>query len=81
MPKERDVTRDLARFSGLGVQFAATVGVFAFAGHWLDGRVGSSPAFLIVGVFVGFGLGLYSLIQKVPAATPRKGPPSPDKKT
>ena len=78
MPKESgDAARDLYRFSGLGLQFAATVGVFALAGRWLDGRVGTSPWLLIGGVFAGFALGLYSMTKKLPAFSRKKTrPPS-----
>jgi len=57
---------DLFRLSGLGLQFAVTVGVFALGGRWLDTRFGASPWCLLAGVFLGFGLGLYSMIQKLP---------------
>ena len=60
--------RDLTRYSGLGVQFAATVGLFAFVGNWLDGHWNSGPWLLITGVFLGFGLGLYSMIEKLPSS-------------
>ena len=56
---------DLYRNAGVGVQFAATIGVFAWGGSWLDGRLQTRPWFLIVGVFVGFGSGLASLIYKL----------------
>jgi len=71
-------TRDLARYSGLGLAFAATLGLFALAGRWLDGWAGTSPWFLIGGVFLGFALGLRSLVHKVPPASarPRTKPPS-----
>lgn len=68
MPKKQEgALSDLTRYSGLGLQFAATIGVFALAGRWLDGRLGSSPWMLIGGVFLGFGLGLYSMITKMAA--------------
>jgi F0F1-type ATP synthase assembly protein I len=60
---------ELYRYSGLGFQFAAVVGVFALGGHWLDGRLGSRPWLLILGVFTGFALGLYSLLSKLPGGT------------
>ena len=60
---------DLYRYSGLGFQFAAAVGLFALGGRWLDGKLGSSPWFLLAGVFTGFGLGLYSLLSKLPGGT------------
>ena len=59
------VANDLFRFAGLGTQFAATLGVFGALGWWLDTKLGSSPWLLLVGVFSGFGLGLYSMIQKL----------------
>ena len=66
---KRGASGDLFRYSGLGLQFAATVVVFAFAGRWLDGRIGTSPLALLVGVFLGFGLGLYSMVKKLPSAS------------
>jgi len=68
MPNERQgATSDLVRYGGMGLQFAVTVGVFALAGQWLDQRLGTSPGCLLAGVFLGFGLGLYSMVKKLPA--------------
>lgn len=80
-PRDRGgATGDLARYSGLGLAFGATVGLFALAGHWLDGRWSTSPLLLIGGVFLGFALGLRSLIHKVPSASakPRRKPSPPN---
>lgn len=78
MPDERPegtrATTDLYRYSGLGLQFAATVGLFAWLGHWLDRRWSASPWCLLAGVLLGFALGLYSMLQKLPTS-PRKRPP------
>lgn len=60
--------RDIGRYSGLGFQFAATLGVFAFGGYWLDQRLGTLPLFLIVGVLLGFAGGFLSLVRRVPPA-------------
>jgi F0F1-type ATP synthase assembly protein I len=82
-PERQGALGDLARYSGLGLQFAATVGVFALLGHWLDGRLGSKPGCLLAGVFLGFGLGLYSMTKKLPSssrsarARAKDGPPPP----
>lgn len=81
--KRQGAIGDLARYSGLGLQFAATVGIFALLGHWLDGRLGASPGCLLAGVFLGFGLGLYSMVKKFPSssrsakARARDGSPPP----
>lgn len=66
---------ELYRFSALGLQFAATILAFAAVGWWLDRKLGTQPWLLIVGVFLGFGLGLYSMILKVPKARPPSRPP------
>lgn len=64
MSTERRAQGDLSRYAGVGVHFAATIGVFAFGGYWLDRKLGTDPWLLIAGVFVGFALGLTSLIYK-----------------
>lgn len=56
---------DLARFGGMGLQFGATLCVFAFIGYWLDRWLGTLPIFLIVGVFVGFFGGTLSMVKRV----------------
>ena len=63
------VGADYARYAGLGIQFSVTISLFALGGWWLDERLGSRPWFLILGVFLGFGGGLVSLVKKVPATT------------
>jgi F0F1-type ATP synthase assembly protein I len=60
-----------AEFAGLGLQFAFAILVFAAAGVWLDGRLGSSPWFTIIGVFAGAAGGFYSMYRKVMAAQRR----------
>jgi hypothetical protein len=67
---------ELYRYSGLGLQFAAAVAVFTLAGRWLDARLGSSPWLLLVGVFLGLGLGLYSLLKKLPTTSARPRDPA-----
>jgi hypothetical protein len=59
------------RYSHLGLQFALTVGIFTYAGIWADGRFGTSPLFVLLGVGVGFGMGFYHLYRGV--YPPRRG--------
>jgi len=77
MTREREELGELYRYSGLGLTFAATLGVFALLGHGLDRWIGTGPWGLIVGVFAGFGLGLYSMTKKLPARRPPRGPRDP----
>jgi ATP synthase protein I len=62
-----------AEFAGIGVQFAAVILAFVFAGVWLDKRLGSSPWFVISFVFIGAAAGFYSIYRKVMSAQRRGG--------
>lgn len=46
---------------GVGLQFAASILLFLFLGSWLDGKLGTSPWLLLLGVLVGSSAGFYSL--------------------
>ena len=55
---------DYVRYSGIGGQFAATMGFFAYIGYRIDlwlGLLTVFPVFLIAGVFLGMALGIYRL--------------------
>jgi F0F1-type ATP synthase assembly protein I len=56
---------EAGRYAGLGLQFALTIGLFAFAGYWLDGRLGSSPLLLLVGIFLGATAGFVYLVKTI----------------
>ena len=60
-----------AEFAGIGVQFALTILVFAFAGLWLDDHLHTSPWLLLVCVFTGAAGGFYSMYRRVMAAQRR----------
>lgn len=55
-----------ASFAGIGVQFAAPILIFVFAGQWLDRRFGSEW-FTVIGVFTGAGLGMLSMYRRMMA--------------
>lgn|GEM_PF-1359500 len=44
------------QYASVGLQFAIGIMVFTFAGSWLDGRLGTGPWLLLLGVALGFGL-------------------------
>lgn len=54
-----------SEFAGVGIQFAATIVVFAFAGIWLDKRLGTSPWFVLILVLGGAGLGFWSMVRRL----------------
>jgi F0F1-type ATP synthase assembly protein I len=53
-----------SEFAGIGVQFAVTIVLFAFAGIWLDRRLGSSPWFVLLMVLGGGALGFWSMVRR-----------------
>lgn len=50
---------------GVGLQFAASILLFLFLGMWLDGKLGTAPWLLIVGVFVGGSAGFWSMYRRL----------------
>jgi F0F1-type ATP synthase assembly protein I len=55
-----------AAYAGIGLQFAALILVFVFAGQWLDRRF-DSQWFTIAGVFIGATLGIVSMYRRLMA--------------
>jgi len=53
--------RSYLRYSSAGMQLVVAAGLGGLAGWWLDEKVGLSPVFLVLGIFLGFGAGIYSL--------------------
>jgi len=60
-----------ADFAGVGLQFAAAIVIFLFAGQWLDKKLGTDAVFTIAGVFIGGGAAFYSMYRKITAAQKR----------
>ena len=55
----------LGRYAGHGMTIALSTAAFAWGGVWLDDRLGTEPVFVIIGVFVGFGAGFYSMYREI----------------
>lgn len=49
--------------SGLGMEFLAALAVPGGVGWWLDSRWHTSPWLLLIGIAVGFAVGLYIMIR------------------
>ncbi len=58
------------RFASLGVQLTASMCVLGYGGYWLDGKLGTYPWLMIIGLLAGAGAGFYSLILTVNKALP-----------
>lgn len=66
------------RYATLGIQFAASMCILGYAGHWADGKLGTHPWLLIVGLFLGAAGSFYSLLQAVPPPRARSKAPEPE---
>lgn len=58
----------VSTFAGAGLQFAIAIVAFLLAGQWADRKFGTSPAFLLAGVFIGGSAAFYSLYRRITKA-------------
>ncbi len=49
--------------SAVGIEFIVAILGLGAVGWWLDGWLGSDPWLLVVGICVGFGVGLWMLLR------------------
>jgi F0F1-type ATP synthase assembly protein I len=59
---------DFAKHATLGIEFFALIALFTWLGYKLDMAAAPShgfPLFLLLGVFLGVGLGIYRLYLKM----------------
>jgi F0F1-type ATP synthase assembly protein I len=57
----------LALFSEIGVSLLVTTLLGVLVGYWVDGQLGTLPAFAMIGFFVGAGAGtlmIYRLVSR-----------------
>ena len=59
-------------YAGAGFQFAFSLLLFFFAGRWADGKLGTEPWLMILGMLVGGGAGFWSMYTKLTAANERE---------
>jgi F0F1-type ATP synthase assembly protein I len=67
---------DLGRYTGLGLQFAASLALFGAIGWWIDRRLSTRPWIFILGLFLGAALAFVSLLRAVPSTARGRKPPS-----
>ena len=56
-----------SEFASLGMALGLAIALLAVGGNWLDGRLGTAPLFVLLGVFAGFAGGCYSLFGRLAA--------------
>src|SRR5437588_11853054 len=49
-----------AWFTGMGWTIAVAIVLGVLLGNWLDGRAGTHPLFLLIGLVLGLALGLFA---------------------
>jgi F0F1-type ATP synthase assembly protein I len=57
--------RGTLRHMHLGIQFAVTVAILVFLGYWADGKLGTRPWMILLGLGLGFGAAFYNLYREV----------------
>ncbi len=83
MSNPKPATPVSSRVLGAGLTLAASVGLFAYGGLWLDRRWDTSPWLLLLGVGCGITGGMLHLIRVMApelwpfGKLPRNGPPPP----
>lgn len=60
--------------AGLGVQFFVAIMLFVVLGNWLDKRLGSTPLFLLCGLFLGGGGTFYASYRRLMAPSRNASP-------
>lgn len=61
-PSDHERAR-LFRIAGAGMEFFSTILVCILAGYFLDRWLKTAPVILLVGVGLGFAVGLFRLVQ------------------
>lgn len=71
-PEERyRAVRAYAKYSGMGLQMAISLGLPIFAGWWLDDRYGWAPWALLGGIVFGM-MAVFSVLYKLARESGRK---------
>jgi ATP synthase protein I len=52
------------RYSGAGIELAGATAGLALLGYWVDGKFGTKPWGILVGVLFGLVGGLYNLVRE-----------------
>ncbi|RHW37187.1 AtpZ/AtpI family protein [Neobacillus notoginsengisoli] len=55
----------MALSSAILSQLVGSILIGIFAGRWIDGKTGTEPLFLIIGLFIGLAVGVYAVLRLV----------------
>lgn len=62
--KDEKFLKGAFRWMGVGFEFCIVCGLGAAVGYWLDTFQKTSPGWLIMGFFAGFGMMFYLLLKR-----------------
>jgi len=54
---------EIGPYASFGIQFAVTILLFMAVGLWLDGQLGTTPLFILLGTLFGAVGGFYKLYR------------------
>ena len=59
----KNTSKSIFAYTTLGIQLAFLMVIFVYGGFRLDNYLKTSPLFVALGAFLGFGIGLYTLMS------------------
>jgi F0F1-type ATP synthase assembly protein I len=65
MSQNRHPLKAYALMSAILSELVGSILIGIFLGKWLDRLVGTEPLFLIVGLLLGLGIGVYAMIHSI----------------
>jgi ATP synthase protein I len=73
-PQQPDgkLRQSLAAAASVGFEVVVPVALLSYGGNWLDGKMGTAPWLLLIGMLLGMAVGFYNLFRRV---APRKDGP------
>ncbi|MCM3597439.1 MULTISPECIES: AtpZ/AtpI family protein [Bacillaceae] len=63
--KERHPMQAMALMTGILSQLVGSTLIGIFSGRWLDRYFQTEPLFMIIGLFIGLGIGISAMIKLV----------------
>lgn len=63
--KPRHPLQAMALMSMILSQLVGSILIGLFLGKWIDSQVGTEPLFLVLGLLIGLGTGVYAMLRSV----------------
>ena len=59
-----DYYRGAMRWMGVGIEFCLVIGIFCLVGYFLDKKEGTTPGWMVIFFFIGFGIMIYTMLRR-----------------